>query len=221
MIVADAEELYSYARKAHEAGWQLGTHANGDVGIGIVLDLYERLQREMPRRDPRYRIEHCTRRSTTRWCARIKALGVDPDAVLDLRVLPRREDAGVRRGAAELACSRCAVSSTPASGRPGLRLSAGTLRADDGAAIHGDAHRHRAATSGGRARRSRVEEALRVCTLNGAYASFEEHEKGSLEPGKLADLVVLGRNPLTEDPSSLVTIPVERTMVGGRWVYES
>ena len=62
---------------------------------------------------------------------------------------------------------------------------------------------------------------MRVCTLNGAYASFEEHEKGSLEPGKLADLVVLGRNPVTEDPGSLVTIPVERTMVGGRWVYES
>jgi predicted amidohydrolase YtcJ len=66
-----------------------------------------------------------------------------------------------------------------------------------------------------------IEEALRVCTLNGAYASFEEHEKGSLEPGKLADLVVLGRNPLTEDPMSLISIPVERTMVGGRWVHEA
>jgi predicted amidohydrolase YtcJ len=66
-----------------------------------------------------------------------------------------------------------------------------------------------------------VEEAIRVCTLYGAYASFEEHIKGSLEPGKLADLVVLGRDPLAEDPSTLVTIPVERTMAGGRWVYES
>ena len=66
-----------------------------------------------------------------------------------------------------------------------------------------------------------MEEALRVTTLNGAYASFEEHLKGSLEPGKLADLVVLGRNPLVEDPTTLVSIPVERTMVGGHWVYES
>jgi len=66
-----------------------------------------------------------------------------------------------------------------------------------------------------------VEEAIRVGTLHGAYASFEEKTKGSLEPGKFADLVVLGRDPLREDPSSLISIPIERTMVGGRWVYES
>jgi predicted amidohydrolase YtcJ len=65
-----------------------------------------------------------------------------------------------------------------------------------------------------------VEEALRVFTINGAYASFEERQKGSLEEGKLADLVVLGRDPLKEDPSTLVTIPIQRTMVGGKWVYE-
>jgi predicted amidohydrolase YtcJ len=66
-----------------------------------------------------------------------------------------------------------------------------------------------------------VEEAIRVGTLHGAHASFEEHRKGSIAEGKLADLVVLGRDPLREDPGSLVTIPIERTMVGGRWVYES
>jgi predicted amidohydrolase YtcJ len=62
---------------------------------------------------------------------------------------------------------------------------------------------------------------LRIQTLNGAYASFEEHEKGSIERGKLADLVVLGRDPLHENPLTLVKIPIERTMVGGRWVFES
>jgi predicted amidohydrolase YtcJ len=66
-----------------------------------------------------------------------------------------------------------------------------------------------------------VEEALRVATVHGAYASFEEKLKGSIEPGKLADLVVLGRDPLKEDKSTLVTIPIERTMVGGRWVFEA
>jgi hypothetical protein len=66
-----------------------------------------------------------------------------------------------------------------------------------------------------------VKEAIRCGTVHGAYASFEEKIKGSIEPGKLADLVVLGQDPFKTDPSSLVTIPVERTMVGGNWVYES
>jgi predicted amidohydrolase YtcJ len=66
-----------------------------------------------------------------------------------------------------------------------------------------------------------VEEALRVGTMNGAYASFEEHQKGSIAAGKLADLVVLGRDPTRVDPMSLIDIPIERTMVAGRWVYES
>ena len=66
-----------------------------------------------------------------------------------------------------------------------------------------------------------VEEAIKIGTINGAYASYEEKIKGSLEVGKLADLVVLGRNPFKEDPSTLITIPIERTMAGGRWVFES
>lgn len=73
----------------------------------------------------------------------------------------------------------------------------------------------------GASQRISVEEGLRVGTINGAYASFEENLKGSIEPGKLADLVVLGRDPFREDPPTLVTIPVERTMVGGKWVFES
>jgi hypothetical protein len=66
-----------------------------------------------------------------------------------------------------------------------------------------------------------VEEALRVATMNGAHACFDEKIKGSIEPGKLADLTVLGRDPVKEDPSTLVTIPIERTMVGGKWMYEA
>jgi predicted amidohydrolase YtcJ len=57
---ATEEELYDYGRRAHAAGWQLGTHANGDAAIERVLSVYERINREMPRKDPRFRIEHCT-----------------------------------------------------------------------------------------------------------------------------------------------------------------
>jgi len=66
-----------------------------------------------------------------------------------------------------------------------------------------------------------VEEALRVGTRNGAFASFEEKDKGTIEAGKLADLAVLGRDPLRVEPATLIDIPVERTMVGGRWAFEA
>lgn len=78
-----------------------------------------------------------------------------------------------------------------------------------------------AAVAGGPQQRVTVEEALRVGTINGAYASFEGHQKGSITAGKLADLMVLGRDPLRVDPMELIDIPVERTMVGGRWMFES
>ena len=57
MLVMDEDELSARARKAHEADWQIGVHANGDVAIDITLRPFERLQRERPRRDPRFRIE--------------------------------------------------------------------------------------------------------------------------------------------------------------------
>src|SRR5205809_1554672 len=60
ILVMTEEELYAHGHKAHLAGWQIGTHANGDVGIDTTLRVYERLQRESPRRDPRFRLEHCT-----------------------------------------------------------------------------------------------------------------------------------------------------------------
>ena len=66
-----------------------------------------------------------------------------------------------------------------------------------------------------------VEEALKIYTMNSAYASFEEDIKGSIEPGKLADLVVLGADPTQVDPHTIKDIKVERTVVGGETVYEA
>jgi predicted amidohydrolase YtcJ len=74
---ASRETLYEQARKAYLAGWQVGTHANGDVAIDTILGVYEQLQRESPRRDPRLRIEHCTL-VTPQLVRRIRAAGVIP-----------------------------------------------------------------------------------------------------------------------------------------------
>jgi predicted amidohydrolase YtcJ len=64
-------------------------------------------------------------------------------------------------------------------------------------------------------------EALRCATMNGAYLSFDEDKKGSLEPGKLADLAVLSSDPLAVDERSIPDISAQMTMVGGRIVRET
>jgi hypothetical protein len=66
-----------------------------------------------------------------------------------------------------------------------------------------------------------VGQALRICTVNGAYASMEEDLKGSLAPGKLADLVMLAADPHETEPDRIKEIAVLRTLVGGRVVHDT
>jgi predicted amidohydrolase YtcJ len=63
-------------------------------------------------------------------------------------------------------------------------------------------------------------QALRTYTWNSAYCMFWEHNIGSLEPGKYADLVVWDKNPLTAGPDDMLDIKVKATMVDGKWVYK-
>ena len=219
ILVMTEEELYTHGRKAHLAGWQIGTHSNGDVGIDTTLRVYERLQRENPRHDPRFRLEHCTMINDD-LVARIKALGAIPtpfstyvyyhgekmrfygQARLNhMFALRSFLDAGIR--------ATQASDYPPGEFIPMMALQSEVTRTDMKGNVWGPKQK------------ITVEEAIRVGTINGAYASYEENLKGSLETGKVADLVVLGRDPLKEDPSTLVTIPVERTMAGGKWTFEA
>jgi predicted amidohydrolase YtcJ len=216
--VMSEEELYNTARKAHEADWQIGVHANGDVAIETVLRVYERLQRERPRRDPRFRIEHCTLINDA-LVQRMRALGAIPTpfAAYVYYHGEKFRDYGAERLGHMFALRsfldagiRAAPGSDypPGPFEPMMALQSAVTRTDS------------KGNTWGAQQRLTVEEALRTQTLHGAYASFEENLKGSIERGKLADLVVLGRDPLREEPSSLINIPVERTMVGGRWSFE-
>jgi predicted amidohydrolase YtcJ len=65
-----------------------------------------------------------------------------------------------------------------------------------------------------------VDEALRICTVNGAHASFEEQLKGSITAGKLADFVMLAEDPHDVEPGRLKDISIARTVVGGKVMYE-
>lgn len=219
IVVMTEEELYTYGKKAHSAGWQIGTHSNGDVGIDTTLRVYERLQKESPRHDPRFRLEHCTVVNDG-LVARIKALGAIPtpfstyvyyhgekmryygaERLDHMFALRSFLDAGIR--------ATQASDYPPGEFVPMMALQSEVTRTDMKGNVWGPKQK------------ITVEEAIRVGTIHGAYASFEEDLKGSLEAGKVADLVVLVRDPLKEDPMTLVTIPVERTMAGGRWTFEA
>ena len=66
-----------------------------------------------------------------------------------------------------------------------------------------------------------LDEALRIATINGAHASYEENVKGSITVGKYADFVILEKDPHAVDPDSLKDIRIVRTVVGGRTVHSS
>ncbi len=219
ILVSQPDAVWPLLEKAHRANLQIGVHCNGDVAIDIVLGLYERLQREFPRTDPRFRLEHCTLINPD-LVRRIKAIGAIPTpfatyvywhgekmkeygaARLD-RMFALRSflDAGIR--------PTFASDYPPGPFEPMMGLQSMVTRTDSKGTVWGASQK------------ISIDEAIRVSTVHGAYASYEEDLKGSLQAGKLADLVVLGRDPYREPPSSLVTIPIERTMVGGRWVYEA
>ena len=219
ILVKTEEQLFEDAREPHRAGWHIGTHANGDVAIDIVLRVYERLQKETPRPDPRFRIEHCTLINED-LVRRIKAQGVVPTPFATYVYYhgEKMKEYGAERLNSMFALRSFLDAGIPATMSsdyppgpfgPMMFLQSAVTRTDTKGQVWGPKQR------------ISVEEALRVATVNGAYASFDEKRKGSIEVGKLADLVVLGRDPLREDPSSLVTIPVERTMAGGRWTFEA
>ena len=219
ILVTSEDELYQQARKAHMAGWQLATHANGDVGIDTALRVYERLQKENPRHDARYRIEHCTVINDG-LVQRIKALGAIPtpfstyayyhgekmkeygaERVNHMFALRTFIDAGIRPTQAS--------DYPPGPFEPMMALQSEVTRTDAKGNVWGPEQK------------ISLEEAIRVGTIHGGYASFEENVKGSIEAGKFADLVVLGRDVFKENPFSIIDIPIERTMVGGTWVWEA
>jgi predicted amidohydrolase YtcJ len=217
--VVSRDALYESSRQAYSSGWQLGTHANGDRAIDEVLGVYEQLQREMPKADPRFRLEHCTM-VTGPLMQRIKALNAIPipfsgyvyfhGDVMHFYGEQRLGHMFPMRGFLDAGLRPTDSSDYTASPSfPMMWLQSQLTRKDMQGHVWGANQR------------ITLEEAIHCGTVNGAYASFEENAKGALEPGKWADLVVLERDPFKTDPEELIKIAVERTMVGGKWVYES
>ena len=212
------EELFKQVSALHKAGYQLAIHGNGDESIEDILDAFEAAQAEYPVDDPRMILIH-SQMARADQVARMKALGVTPsffsahtwywgDRHRDIFMGPERaanmspakwaQDNGVRFSS---------HLDTPVT--PMLPLQAVWSMV------------HRISSGGdviGPEQRIGVLDALRAVTIDAAWQVFREDEVGSLEPGKLADLVVLSGNPL-DDPLNMRELAVERTIVGGVTIY--
>jgi predicted amidohydrolase YtcJ len=224
LLVTPPERLYAAARAASEAGFQTAIHAIGDRANREVLDIFERVEREVPRaRELRPRDEHAQILDASD-IPRFASLGVIASiqathCTSDMPWAPRRigdgriaEGAYVWRKLIDSGARLAHGSDFPVE-RPDplLGFYAAITRQDtSGAPPAGWAPDQRL---------TRVE-ALRALTLGAAFAAHAERDLGSIEPGKLADFVMLSRDIMRVDPRDVLSTVIVRTVVGGRTVYE-
>lgn len=215
VLYHDPDEFTDLLRRAHRAGLQTGTHAQSPTAIGLVIDAVEAAQAECPRPDMRHAVEHCglpTDDQIERM-ARAQMVPVSQpqhhrafgDGVVRT-VGPRGERFNplglYARAGIPVVLSSDAPVVMP---RPLEAIQA----AVDRRTISG-------AVLGGPELRIDVGVALRGYTLAGAFAAHCDDAVGSLEAGKLADLVVLSTDPTAVATESLAAIGIEETWVGGR-----
>jgi hypothetical protein len=218
-VTESREECNAWVERVHRAGIQVNCHANGDVAIDEYLTAIERAQKLFPRPDVRPKITHCTLINDD-LVRRIKAAGAVPAM---FSTYPYYNPDKFTFYGEELMKRAMAYRTLLDAGVPctaGSDFSPGPFAPLMG--IQGMVTRTGwDNTTWGANQRITVDEALKVNTLNGAYASHEEAIKGSITVGKLADFVVLADDPHTVDPSKIKDIQVVRTVVGGTTVYQA
>ena len=219
-VVLDGQ-LEKWGMAADRAGLQLSIHAIGDSANSLVLDLFEKIVKTNPPWDRRFRIEHAQHIAPKDFQRFIK-LGVIASvqpyhAIDDGRWAEKRighercKTTYPFRTFLDDGVKMCFGSDwTVAPLNPILGVYAAvTRRTTDGANPDGWFPEQKIS----------VQEAIEAYTINCAYAVFEEYEKGSIAPGKLADFVVLAEDILSIDPVKIETASVAMTVVGGKIVY--
>jgi predicted amidohydrolase YtcJ len=218
-VTETQDDLNAWCERVHRAGIQLNCHANGDVAIDHVLTAYERALKLVPQTDARPKITHCTL-INDELVRRIKAINAVP--ALFTSYAYYNPDKFHFYG--EELMKRCMAYRTLLDA--GIHAAAGS-DFDPGpfAPLMGiQGMVTRTGWNGevwGANQRISVDEALRVNTINGAYATREEAIKGSITPGKLADFVVLAEDPHTVVAEKIKDIRVVRTVVGGLTAYKA
>lgn len=218
-VTETQDVLNAWIERVHRAGIDVNCHANGDVAIASVLSAVERAQKLYPRPNARPKITHCTL-VNPQLIARIKAANVVPAAFSTYAYynsdkFPFYGEDIIRNAMAfrdflDAGVPVCAGSDfQPGPFSPLMAIQAMTTRKGWDGKVWGANQK------------ITLDEALRVNTLNGAFASHEEQIKGSITPGKLADFVMLAEDPHTTDPDRIKDIKILRTVTGGRTVYQA
>ena len=203
---------------AYKEGYRISAHANGDRAIIMYLDIMEEAQSKYPRDDPRNRDIHCTV-ITPELVKRISELGILPtifgpyvyyhgDKLIPAFGEERLERMFAARSFLDAGVKIAAHSDHPCAPYPPLM------------AVHGLVNRKtKAGKPIGSSQRVSVMEALKLYTVNAAYQQFDEDKLGSIEEGKLADMVVLGEDILSVPTENIKDIPVEMTIIDGKVVH--
>lgn len=209
------------ARIAIENGFQLCTHAIGDRGNRETLDIYEEAFKKHPgKKDLRWRIEHAQHLHPDD-LPRFAKLGViasmqpnhctsdAPYVIKRLGEKRAKQGAYMWRKLIDSGAIICSGTDVPVENINPIAnfYAAVTRKTKDGSVFYGEQKMTR-------------EEALRSYTLNGAYASFEEDIKGSLTPGKLADITVLSKDIMTIPDDEILSTKVLYTIIGGKILYK-
>ena len=209
--------------KADQAGLQLCIHAIGDQGISTVLDIFEEIEKAHGARDRRLRIEHAQHVAPKDFdrFARLQVIAsvqpyhaIDDGRWAEKRIGPERIKTTYAFRTFLDKKVRLALGTdwpvAPLNPLPAL-YAAITRATLDGKNPDGWVPEQKIT----------LEEALRSYTMGSAYAEFQEKDKGSIAPGKLADLVILAADIFSIPPAALRDVKVDTTIVGGRVVYTS
>ena len=222
LLVTEPEQMYAWAKAADSAGLHVMIHAIGDRANSLLLDIYEKVTAENGERDRRFRIEHAQHiapKDIARF-AQLKVIAsMQPYHTIDDGRWAEEVIGGERAKTTYAFRDLLDTGATIAFGSdwfvaPPTPLegiyAAVTRRTLDGEHPEGWVP----------AQKITVEEALHAYTKAAAYASFEEDIKGTLEPGKLADFVILDQNLFNIPPETIREVKVVMTVIGGEKVYE-
>ena len=213
------EELVSLINEVHDAGWQMGIHAIGDAAIELVVDTLADALTRNPREDHRSYLNHFSMRPSDATMEKMAQHGIhitqQPNFTYTLegRYVAnldgwRLEHNNPVRSPMDHGI-HVAISSDILPIGPLVGIYAAVTRKGMSGRVFGA---DEAIT---------IEEAIQGYTIKGAYLGFEEDIKGSLEPGKLADMIVLSKDILTVDPEEIMGIEIEQTYVGGNLVFQN